>query len=80
MHLSHSFNYVHLLLIQFKKLTYSICHIVIGSPIHVVTGPLEEALLSNAARLSVPRMIEFAFRFAEVGVIKLRSRLTLAHF
>ena len=55
-------------------------HIVVGSPIHVVTGPLEEALLSNAARLSVPRMIEFAFRFAEVGVIKLRPCLTLAHF
>ena len=65
---------------QCKKCTYSIVHIIIGSPIHVVTGPLEEALFSNTASLSVPRVIEFVLRFAQVGVIKLRSCLTLAHF
>lgn len=58
----------------------SVMHIVVGSPIHVVTGPLEEALLGNAASLSVPRVIKFIFRFSKVGVIKLGSCLTLAHF
>lgn len=80
MNLSHSFNLIGLLFILLKKLTYSIVHIVVGSPIHVVTSPLEEALLSNAARLSVPRMIKFVFCFSKVGVIKLRSCRTLAHF
>ena len=55
-------------------------HIVVGSPIHVVAGPLEEALLGNAVCLSMSRVIEFRFRFSEVGVIKLRPCLTLAHF
>ena len=55
-------------------------HIVIGSPIHVITGPLEEALFSNTVSLSVPRVIEFVLGFTQVGVIKLRSCLTLAHF
>lgn len=67
-------------MVQLKKLTYSVMHIVVGSPIHVVTGPLEEALLGNAASLSVPRVIKFIFRFSKVGVIKLGSCLTLAHF
>ena len=65
-------------MVQLKKLTYSIVHIVVGSPIHVVTGPLEEALFSNTASLSVPRVIEFVLRFAQVGVIKVGSRLALA--
>ena len=52
-------------------------HIVVGSPIHVVTGPLEEALLGNAVCLSMSRMIEFVFRFSEVGVIKFRPGLAL---
>lgn len=63
-----------------KILTYPIVHIVIGSPIHVITGPLEETLLGNACRLPVPRVIKFVLGFSQVGVIKLRSSLTLAHF
>jgi len=79
-HLGNSFIAIRLPIIQLKMLTYSIVHIVVGSPIHVVTGPLEEALLSNASRLLVSCVIEFVFRFAQVGVIKLWPCLTLAHF
>ena len=61
-------------------ITYSIGHIVIGSSIHIGAGPLEETLLSNTVILSMSRVVELVLCFTQVGVIKLRPCLTLAHF
>ena len=66
-------------MILIELLTYPLGHIVIGSSVHVSRGPLEEAVLSDGAGLSVARVVELVLRLAEVGVIKVGSRLTLVH-
>ena len=69
--------------VPFEELyTYPLGHIVVGSSIHVSGGPLEEALLADGRYLPVSSVIKLSFSLTEVGVIKVRSGLTLAraHF
>ena len=49
-------------------------------PVHVARSPLEEALLGNRSGLAVASVVEFILGLSEVGVIKVGSSLTLAHF